>query len=528
MNEIQLDMFEVQLGASILLQFRTESSICRVLADAGILAKGYSINHVHGKLRPAINSFSESKDKIRLDLIIGTHYDADHLDGLVPIINDLQIEIGEAWMPPVANDTEISPSDASIQDIHLLAYQFAQDDADKKLLAYLESKDQICQETRALQEKANNILIADYTRDAYSDDSGSNQVLLRDIDEYVEHFKRQISETASVIAPNDCSHADCEFDEEHHDLIEEISLRKYWTKYRRNLSITERKQLIIDSWTGDEQYIKSDLINLAYIRRGAAKDAINATSLYKVVKALNKRNIPVVCNIIPDGSPRRFIWDDTNKKFIPRKNLSSNGPELSLLGPSESLVKKHKDRLPIGEYILGFTERTIPVKNITPSNQLSYVLKFQHKGQGILITGDAGFVDFKPKASNDYYQSLLNQLNPLHIIQVAHHGGRNAIFYHALLKSDYPNQTDSSFLLLSHATHDKFRPSKEFGYFIENLISDTNDVKLLFTSEPHLEKVRDYKNIIHPPVTTRKSKVGDVQMAYRRQKWDVIKHSILV
>ena len=88
MKKIQLDMFEVQLGAAVLLQFRTEKSIIRVLADAGVHASGYPIDHVHKKLVPAINDFSDSKDGARLDLIIGTHYDADHLEGLVPIIND--------------------------------------------------------------------------------------------------------------------------------------------------------------------------------------------------------------------------------------------------------------------------------------------------------------------------------------------------------------------------------------------------------------------------------------------------------
>ena len=41
MIDIQIDMFEVQLGAALLLQFRTENkNVVRVLADAGISASG--------------------------------------------------------------------------------------------------------------------------------------------------------------------------------------------------------------------------------------------------------------------------------------------------------------------------------------------------------------------------------------------------------------------------------------------------------------------------------------------------------
>jgi hypothetical protein len=41
MPHMQIDMFEVQLGAAILLQFTTDDGPIRVLADAGVKASGY-------------------------------------------------------------------------------------------------------------------------------------------------------------------------------------------------------------------------------------------------------------------------------------------------------------------------------------------------------------------------------------------------------------------------------------------------------------------------------------------------------
>lgn len=111
MRTIQVDMFEVQLGAALLLQFQLEKGqVVRVLADAGVdKSSGYPIEHVFNKLFDAggtpssvWSDFNDSKPK--LDLIIGTHYDADHLRGLIPIIKKLDLEIDEIWLPPVQDD----------------------------------------------------------------------------------------------------------------------------------------------------------------------------------------------------------------------------------------------------------------------------------------------------------------------------------------------------------------------------------------------------------------------------------------
>src|SRR5947209_20430335 len=83
---IQVDMFEVQLGAALLLQFQTDRGrTIRVLADGGERRR-FATGEVKQKLLAAVDSFGGGRRQ--LDLLIGTHYDADHLDGLVPIIDD--------------------------------------------------------------------------------------------------------------------------------------------------------------------------------------------------------------------------------------------------------------------------------------------------------------------------------------------------------------------------------------------------------------------------------------------------------
>ena len=120
---IQVDMFAVELGAAILLQFETKRGPVRILADAG-----EARHQVSKRLPKAMGAFGRGSV---IDLMIGTHYDADHLEGLVDIINDPSISIGEAWLPPVANDTQRHAADDAIGNRNLLALQLAGKDGER-------------------------------------------------------------------------------------------------------------------------------------------------------------------------------------------------------------------------------------------------------------------------------------------------------------------------------------------------------------------------------------------------------------
>lgn len=124
-----------------------------MLADAGVRASGYSPDHVRRKLSSAFEEFGDSE--ARLDLVIGTHYDADHLDGLVPIINDDNIKITEVWLPPVANDSERHGFDEPVAENHLLARQFYSDTNRGILGRYLRTKELICRYVRPRGDQDN-------------------------------------------------------------------------------------------------------------------------------------------------------------------------------------------------------------------------------------------------------------------------------------------------------------------------------------------------------------------------------------
>ena len=263
--------------------------------------------------------------------------------------------------------------------------------------------------------------------------------------------------------------------------------------------------------------------NLAGIRKAAANDAINAISLHKVVDALRKRGIPIRCHVISEGVPRRFVWRRSARRFLGAGRLASEAPTITLLGPSDALVKKHWHRLPIGAYATLATYSFFIIKSITPSNQLSYVVHVAAEDQGILVTGDAGFVDFKQEQKRTYHPALLQALNPLHVVQVAHHGGNAAHFYRVLRDANYP-QTDS-FLLLSHATRDKHRPSREFREFAEYARLDPELIRVLFTTRPRQRHIRGFEELVHPSVGPTGDE-GDIRLEYQDGTWQVTKHAI--
>jgi beta-lactamase superfamily II metal-dependent hydrolase len=141
---IQVDMFEVQLGASLLLHFTAaEGETVRVLADAG---QGPPVSDVHQKLMNAFMTFGDGEQ--RIDLLVGTHYDADHLDGLIPIIKDTTIAITESWLPPIANDSEQHAFDEPLTNRHFLPNQFYSLSGREVLRRYLDAKRRVCEQLR--------------------------------------------------------------------------------------------------------------------------------------------------------------------------------------------------------------------------------------------------------------------------------------------------------------------------------------------------------------------------------------------
>lgn len=513
---IQIDMFEVQLGAGLLMQFDAPDGVVRVLADAGVHASGYAKDHVKKKLPAAFTAMGDAR--LRIDLVIGTHYDADHLDGLPPIISDSTYEIGEVWLPPVANDTQPHTFDGSPGDADLLPLQLKGDGGGEVLKRYLGVKADICNKVRALEEKAGSARKVDSfsKRDGpVFDPDRAEPSQWRDF--FVEHR----NEARALTGEGNGCHADIDIDDQP-ELLSKAKLED--VRYYRYFDGDEDFRNI---WASRSGLAFTHGLSLAHIRRRAAEDAINALALDAVVTAARVRDVTIRCAIIPDGTPRRFVWSKADKRFEPNENGRSDGPILTLLGPSQALVKKHWDKLPLGDYLVKVAFTSVPLKGISASNELSYVCVLESEEQRVLVSGDAGFVDFKPKRNAPFFPKLIDALKSLHVVQVAHHGGRNHSFYNGLLDAREKGGVGETYLLLSHAVKDAKRPSDVFGLYIAQVRTAENTPKLLFTSEPKLTNVKDFTALIAPVAGTKAEK-GDIRLKFADGGWQVLAHSVSV
>ncbi len=523
MAQIQIDMFAVELGLSVLLQFETEGETISVLADAG--SKKYKVNK---KLEDSIAVNKEGK--LRIDLMIGTHYDGDHLNGLVDIIENPDVEIGEAWMPPVANDAQPQFLTSELQNESMLGIQFAGEDGDQVLDDYLRYKAQTCHSSCVAEHDYDEIegivrspdtsgIVLEVAMPFKRMDDDS------DVYDWDRLFQAHLDDAYLTLGAKNIGHAELDI-RSPNELDEDIEARFA----RRRFNYIQKDGRLNVDWLRRISRYRGDIggvdpKSLAHIRISAARDAINAKSLAKVVKALRNRNIKTRYATINDGQPRKFFWDPVGRRFTPVQKFDANGPSFTLLGPSLGLVKKHWQSLPIGTYAAFL--KTVPIEKITPSNELSYIGIFEFYNQRILVSGDAGCVDFMTAKNRPFHPKLIEQFENLDIVQVAHHAGHNAHFYNCLLASGFVHQSSLAYLLLSHGTDDKFRPSEIFSRFIEELGKGDDQIQLLFTSTPKEPKVRDIKHLIAPTVGPALAN-GDVRLSFDGDNWSVQSHHVEV
>lgn len=257
------------------------------------------------------------------------------------------------------------------------------------------------------------------------------------------------------------------------------------------------------------------------MRLATATDGINACALRSLLLAL-----PDPCDIrirhlwCEDDEPSTFGWDARTRTFSAR---ATSAPRMLLLGPTERLVTDRRDKLP--HAALAFrAKRWDRLEGLTDSNQLSYVLRFDHEDQGVLIPGDSGFDGFAigSDSGRQYEPGLTDHLRALAVVQVPHHGGINRHFYRAMDAADFRKQAGATRLLLSHEVGSAHRPNGAFASYMQRLPSD-RDVNLLFTGRPADENVEDYRARIEGPVPFGASAGGDAILVFDGT-WQVVQH----
>lgn len=540
LKSIQVDMFSVGLGAAILVQVRgQDGGVIRILADGGMGHGRYVAEGVRDRLPDAMNAFGAAPHD-RIDLIVGTHYDGDHLKGLVPIAKS-STGIGEVWLPPVKDDSG-DVDGLSSGNSQFLAERLYEDDDGAAFRRFVRAKAADIQETIQQGQRTRRMLLERGQKEAlptfreFLDRSSGPSATLEDSAYFgdparIEKFFSEHERHAANLLESDSDHESAEYDSRAPDL-QAVALALH--ESLPGFAWRSRENSYTDP---DAPAVIATAVPriLASIRKSTATSAITAIHLDALVQALKSRPSPIrpVCKYINAGKPRRFLWESAQRRFVAGVPGAKSHLMLDLMGPSDSLVNKHRDKLPLGVYLeaLNLNRGLIDKKPITASNQLSYVLALEAFGQRVLITGDAGCYDFRDTRGN-LHQPLARLLAPLHVVQIAHHAGNNYDFYNALCDSRFAAHGGRTHLLLSHAVHDKTRPSPAFGQFVAHTLKDGGDLCLLTTSEPDALKVAAFRSLFAAVTPSGPNKPdGDARLHYahdeRGGRWNVDKHAVV-
>ena len=516
---IKITMYSVGLGAAMLLEFRRSDRTVTVLADGGDAGAGVRVaEEVTDALGPIGGAAGPARP---LDLVIGTHYDEDHLDGLTELVGrGVTIPVREIWLPPVADDTlsGSGPTDVTgraPKDDDTLAVRFAADGELEAYDAYLRDKAATLDQLDKFEQ------IFELRSETDEPDAGSSRDLRgRDEALGLTRFRRVRGAARRRLAVSGVEHLSGG------DVLETGALAMH-ARYVWDLSHPDVPPIELMRFAARGPVERPLLeIAVASIRNAVCTDAINAGALIRLVEALQARpeirRRQIWCE---DGQPIEFGFDGASGRFD-RSSVRGPGPRLTLLGPTERLVVERRDLLPVGTLAMTRLHPYERLKKLTESNQLSYVVRFNHEEQGVLITGDTGFDGFAVGSDGvrRYYPRMIRHLRDLSVIQVPHHGGICRHFYRVLDHAGFPRMSKPVYLLLSHEQGSAYRPGDQFMNYAASLGAG-HPARLLFTALPRADKASALRPLAEPATIVPAALPGDAVLEFNGT-WRVVRHSV--
>ncbi|WP_265570294.1 hypothetical protein [Sphingomicrobium nitratireducens] len=478
MGTIAIDMFPVGLGSAMLVELDPgDDQPIRILADGGV-GHGVAVTMVRDRL-------AQRWPRGQLiDLLVGTHYDADHLKGLVPVVAHPSFDIGEAWLPPVR--------DARTDE--LLGKLFARDEDGSALQRHLRDQaDKIAQVEGAAGQLAERFSIE------------------REAGRTAPFADRALGEEDFLGYEDPAADG-------HRDEDEPIDRRPLPLRI-----VTRLQDMMGEAWKGEYGFAPSRaeaakaLLELDILKSRIASGAITAIHLHKLVRALVAKGVAMRFPMITKGKPKRYGWSRAERRFSVR--AKGDAILIDLLGPSNWLAAKHGAKLPRATAQLLAYMTSLPLEGITPSNQLSLIFRLEAFGEGMLLTGDSGCSDWPVRqGTRTYHGALLRKLDPLAIVQVSHHGGRSHHFFPVLQAARVERRKIT--YLVSQDAASKVRPGDAFRDYCRGVAR--NGSTILFTEPPR----RSLSRPIVPLIGARTGPGEAVSLRFSQGRWRIADHPV--
>jgi len=332
-----------------------------------------------------------------LDLLVGSHYDGDHLCGLSKIIEHFEGRVRFALVPPVIHPAGVIGPGLGARHLRRSSRcrwstSLA---ADGPFLAYALHEHGLAGALRDLDRRAEMLGSAavEFANSFARDRVGPSDDRPRDAPRPTRQTSVEFTQTPDA----DAEREDLLYDVHHVMAAEGLSnlARVAFAALTIVRSGSGGPADAAGAWQAALAMSGQDAQIAGAIKSQAAK-AITARWLDTLIRTLNHR---------------RIDWDVTLAPS--RAKWLTGTPQLCQLEPVSGLVRQHMKLIPRATLL----ECSLKAPSPTPANQLSYAfaLRANDHGPAVLITGDSGF-DRLPEQSHSVIAACS-------LIDVSHHGG---------------------------------------------------------------------------------------------------------
>ncbi|WP_192348807.1 MBL fold metallo-hydrolase [Algoriphagus sp. Y33] len=90
--DIKITMLDVKDGDAIIVELKKSNKELVMVIDGG------EPNYYKAKVKPQLEAILKIHNKKAPDIVVCTHYDSDHIGGLIPLIEDYISDIKEVWV----------------------------------------------------------------------------------------------------------------------------------------------------------------------------------------------------------------------------------------------------------------------------------------------------------------------------------------------------------------------------------------------------------------------------------------------
>jgi hypothetical protein len=422
---LNASFLNVGQGDATLVHYSSDELEWRALIDAGW----------EHEIRPHLPWL---EDERRIDLIVGTHCDGDHLEGLCLLVEESELEIGCVLLPPFVHPTGgfiptpglrgIVPGSSPFAAEHIARGGIeAALGGEERMVIQAELPSRLLS---ALDEASESVLGAgieesesdpveflgweagEPERDEHTDVHTDERPPSSDAPDVMQSGSAWESELSSRRLASTATRLDTAGLPGLAETARQLAEFQLWPSAQRTLALALHRRT-------HDPLAQERAVATVRAAAEVAADGITCTLLERLITALNQRGIPWFVQAAPDVAR-------PEGRLVEAWHLAPTGRYIEGLARHLPVIK---DALLRATYV----DPGLP----SYANRLSHVLAFRGSTDpvGLMVTGDSGFQRGRGGLSDCMASGWERTLSWATLVDVPHHGGTSGHFGRRLLEA---------------------------------------------------------------------------------------------